>query len=137
MNAFNSSFFPKLNAAHTFTPSPDLDVLILPGRLGTRSANRNSTLEFIKSTYSKVQYLITICTGSTLVTRIWILSGLPEATNKASWHSVIGRGRNTTWEPEARWVVDGSIWSSSGISAGVDATLAFIAQFCGKEMHGY
>lgn len=34
---------------------------------------------------------------------------------------------------EARWVVDGNVWSSSGISAGVDATLAFIAEFYGER----
>ncbi|KAL4990774.1 class I glutamine amidotransferase-like protein [Aspergillus falconensis] len=133
MNAFNSSFYPTLNPTHTFDNSPDLDVLIVPGGLGTRNPNMNATLEFIRSTYPKLRYLITICTGSTLVARTGILDGRRATTNKASWYSVIGSGPNTTWVPEARWVVDGNIWSSSGISAGIDATLAFIAQFYGKE----
>lgn len=133
MNTFNSSFYPTVNPTHTFDDSPELDVLIVPGGLGTRSPNMNRTLEFISSTYPKVQYLITICTGSTLVAQTGILDGRRATTNKASWHSVIGKGPNTTWVPEARWVVDGNIWTSSGISAGIDATLAFVAQLYGKD----
>ncbi|KAL4998910.1 class I glutamine amidotransferase-like protein [Aspergillus recurvatus] len=133
MNAFNSSFFPTLNPTHVLADSPDLDVLIVPGGLGTRNPNMASTLEFIRSTYPKVQYLITICTGSTLVAKTGILDGRRATTNKASWYSVIGNGPKTTWVPEARWVVDGNIWTSSGISAGIDATLAFVAQFYGRE----
>ncbi|KAL4946545.1 hypothetical protein BDV06DRAFT_87184 [Aspergillus oleicola] len=133
MNAFNASFFPTVNPTHTFDDVPDLDVLIVPGGLGTRSPNMNATLDFITATYPNLQYLITVCTGSTLVAKTGILDGKNATTNKASWSSVITNGPEVNWIPEARWVVDGNIWSSSGISAGIDATLAFIAGFYGKE----
>ncbi|CBF80731.1 hypothetical protein AN8527.2 [Aspergillus nidulans FGSC A4] len=133
MNTFNSSFFPTVNPTHTFDDNPELDVLIVPGGLGTRNPNMDRTLQFISSTYPRVQYLITVCTGSALVAQTGILDGRRATTNKASWDSVIVNGPNTTWVPEARWVVDGNIWTSSGISAGIDATLAFVAELYGKE----
>ncbi|BCS28124.1 DJ-1/PfpI family protein [Aspergillus puulaauensis] len=135
MNPFNASFFPTINPTHTLESAPELDVLIVPGGLGTRAPDSTLAplLNYIKTTYPRLQYLITICTGSTLVARTGILDGKRATTNKASWASVIGNGPNTTWVREARWVVDGNVWSSSGISAGVDATLAFIAQFYGQR----
>lgn len=135
MNPFNASFFPTINPTHTLETAPDLDVLIVPGGLGTRAPDSvlGPLLDYIKTTYPKLQYLITICTGSTLVARTGVLDGKRATTNKASWDSVIGNGPNTTWVREARWVVDGNVWSSSGISAGIDATLAFIAEFYGKQ----
>ncbi|KAL4912926.1 class I glutamine amidotransferase-like protein [Aspergillus aurantiobrunneus] len=133
MNPFNSSFAPTINPTHTLDSAPDIDVLIVPGGLGTRSPNLSRTLEYIKSTYPNLQYLLTICTGSTLVAQTGILDGRRATTNKASWDSVIGNGPNVNWVPKARWVVDGNIWTSSGISAGMDATLAFIAEVYGHE----
>lgn len=41
------------------------------------------------------------------------------------------------WVAKARWVVDGNIWSSSGISAGVDLAFAWIAHVFGEEMAAF
>ena len=38
------------------------------------------------------------------------------------------------WVKTARWVVDGNCWTSSGVSAGIDATLAWISSVYGEEM---
>jgi transcriptional regulator GlxA family with amidase domain len=41
---------------------------------------------------------------------------------------------SVTWIPKARWVVDGPIWTSSGISAGMDLAFAWIAEVFGEEV---
>jgi transcriptional regulator GlxA family with amidase domain len=38
------------------------------------------------------------------------------------------------WEKKARWVVDGNVWTSSGISAGIDVTYAFVGKFYGEDV---
>lgn len=38
------------------------------------------------------------------------------------------------WVPKARWVVDGDIWTSSGISAGIDVTFAWVAEVYGEDV---
>ncbi|KAL2857280.1 DJ-1/PfpI family protein [Aspergillus pseudoustus] len=133
MNRFNSSFFPTVNPTHTLADAPDIDVLIVPGGIGTRSPYLNDTIDWIAETYPKVQYLLTVCTGSALVAKSGVLDGRRATTNKASWSSVITFGPNVEWVPKARWVVDGNIWSSSGISAGIDATMAFIEYLYGAD----
>jgi len=107
--------------------------LIVPGGLGTRSPSLNSTIDYITTTYPKLRYLITVCTGAGLAAKAGVLDGRRATTNKSAWASTVALGPKVKWVPQARWVVDGNIWSSSGISAGIDVTLAFIEKIYGKD----
>jgi transcriptional regulator GlxA family with amidase domain len=135
-NPFNSSFYPTVNATHTFATAPkDIDVLIVLGGVGTAYPGLEHTVKFIKKTYPNLQYLLTVCTGSALVSRAGVLEGRRATTNKASWTDVTGNqaAPGVEWVPKGRWVVEGNIWTSSGISAGIDMTLAFIGEVYGQE----
>lgn len=134
MNPMNSSFFLSVLPTHTVEDAPDLDVLIVPGGLGTRAPDLNSTIDFIRTAYPKLQYLITICTGAGLAARAGVLDGKRATTNKASWAGTTAHGPKVQWQGQARWTVDGNIWTSSGVSAGIDATLAFVGQVYGEDV---
>lgn len=58
------------------------------------------------------------------------------ADNRANvvYLQVSSQGPNVTWVRSARWVVDGNVWTSSGISAGIDMTFAFVEAQFGKEV---
>ncbi|KAF2108328.1 class I glutamine amidotransferase-like protein [Lophiotrema nucula] len=138
MNPYNSTAFPELPPTHTFETAPkEFDVLIIPGGAGMRSPYINSTLKYIKETTPNVKHVITICTGSGLAARAGILNGKKATTNKTSWPGIIPFGPNTTWIPHARWVEDDSgsppIWSSSGVTAGLDLIFHFVETFYGKD----
>ena len=126
MNPKNSSFAQSVVPTHNYGNAPPLDVLIVPGGLGSRAPDLNSTSEFIARVYPKLQYLITVCTGSAVVASTGILDGKLATTNKASWYATIAPYPKVKWVHHARWTIDGKIWTSSGISAGIDAILAFI-----------
>ncbi|KAH7390675.1 DJ-1/PfpI family protein [Pyrenochaeta sp. MPI-SDFR-AT-0127] len=132
MNPLNSSVYPLLPPTHTFETAPELDVLILPGGPGWRNPNLNRTLEYIRKTAPKVKHIITICTGSALAARAGILNGRKATANKSSWPTTVAANLNTTWIPSARWVEDYSasppIWSSSGVTAGIDLMLHWVEQ---------
>ncbi len=133
MNRLNSTVGQNILPSHTFDAPPDsLDVLIVPGGLGTRAPDLNNTIDFIRSTYPKLQYILSVCTGAELLAKAGIVDGKRATTNKAAWNSTIVSGPNTTWIPQARWVEDGNVWTSSGISAGMDLTLAFIERMYGR-----
>lgn len=130
--------WPTLPPTHTLDTVPDdLDVLIIPGGLGTRSPLINATIAYVTETYPKLDYLLTVCTGSALAARAGLLDGRRATTNKAQWNSSITFGPDTEWVPRARWVVDGNIWTASGISAGIDLTLAFIEEMYGEANATY
>ncbi|KAF6841589.1 DJ-1/PfpI family protein [Colletotrichum plurivorum] len=122
---------------HTYATAPkDIEVLMIPGGLWTRSPNLNATISYVRETYPKLRYLISICTGASIAARAGVLDGKRATTNKASWAATIASGPEVEWVPKARWVVDGNVWSSSGVSAGIDATLAFMGEVYGEEEAG-
>ncbi|KAI1639337.1 DJ-1/PfpI family protein [Biscogniauxia mediterranea] len=133
-NGFNSSFWPQIVPTHTFAEAPDdIEVLIVPGGPGVRAADVSPVTDFIRETYPKLKYLITVCTGAGLAAKAGVLDGRRATTNKASWATITAMGPNTTWVSPARWVVDGNIWTSSGVTAGLDLVFAWISEVWGPE----
>ncbi|PIL26370.1 hypothetical protein GSI_12126 [Ganoderma sinense ZZ0214-1] len=112
MNAYNSSTFQSVVPTHTLATVPaDLEVLLIPRGLGTRSPDLNATIDWVRATYPALHSLIT-----------------------ASWNKMIVYGTNVTWDKQARWVQDGNVWSSGGVSAGIDVTLGFLAHTWGEDV---
>jgi transcriptional regulator GlxA family with amidase domain len=112
---------------HTFENAPELDILLVPGGYGTRDETIfNEVTAFLKERYPGLKYLLSVCTGAAMVAAAGILDGRKATSNKFSW-SFATRHAAVHWVPKARWVVDGNIWSSSGVAAGMDMTYAFIA----------
>ncbi|KAI3616342.1 dj-1 family protein [Moniliophthora roreri] len=133
LNPLNSNFGESVVPTHDFDNAPPLDVLLIPGGYGVRADDTESLIDFIRRTYPSLKYVITVCTGSWLAARAGILDGKRATSNKASWAGTKVAGPNVKWVSHARWVVDGNIWTSSGVSAGIDVTLAFIEQFYGAK----
>ncbi|KAF2031086.1 ThiJ/PfpI [Setomelanomma holmii] len=137
MNPLNSSVYPLLPPTHTLATAPELDVLIIPGGPGWRDPALNATLDYIRATAPKVKHVITICTGAALAARAGIMDGRKATTNKSSWPNAVLAGPNTTWIPSARWVEDNSseppVWSSSGVTAGIDLMLHWVEEKYNKE----
>ncbi|KAH4001411.1 hypothetical protein HBI13_059480 [Parastagonospora nodorum] len=120
---------------HTFAQARELglDVLVLPGGLGTRTEeNVREVVEFVKSLGPEgVRWMLTVCTGSEVLARTGWLDGRRATTNKRAFNEVKAKHPAVQWVPKARWVVDGNIWTSSGISAGIDLAFAWIANVFG------
>ena len=134
LNKFNSNFSQSIIPTHDFSTVPPLDVLIIPGGFGVRYEDLQPTIDFVKKIYPSLKYIFTICTGSWIAARAGILQGKRATSNKAGWAETKKLGEDVHWVPHARWVVDGNIWTSSGVSAGIDAILAFIGEVYGKDV---
>jgi transcriptional regulator GlxA family with amidase domain len=61
------------------------------------------------------------------------LDGKRATSNKRAWNEVIALRDEPTWIRRARWVAEGNIWSSSGISAGMDMMFAYVEYVWGKD----
>jgi putative intracellular protease/amidase len=117
LNRMNSSFWYSINPTHTYAnPPTDIDVLLIPGGAGAQFLNVTTQVDFVRETYPKVKYLITICTGAGIAARAGVLDGKSATTNKKAWAQVTGVGEKVRWRSPARWVRDGNVWSSSGVS---------------------
>jgi transcriptional regulator GlxA family with amidase domain len=108
---------------------PKLDVLLVPGGQGTRKEVANGALlEWLRQRSAAAEVTTSVCTGAALLARAGLLDGRRATSNKASFGWVVEQGPKVTWVKEARWVTDGPFATSSGVSAGIDMTLAVIAQ---------
>ncbi|KAH8898527.1 class I glutamine amidotransferase-like protein [Thozetella sp. PMI_491] len=126
----------SLVPTHTYETAPeDLEVLLVPGGPGVRDLEGTQPIvDFIKARYPKLRFLLTVCTGSALAARAGVLDGKQATSNKISFEWVKSQGANVNWQPKARWVTDGNIWTSSGVSAGIDQIFAFVADQYGADV---
>ncbi|KAL3464716.1 class I glutamine amidotransferase-like protein [Aspergillus heterothallicus] len=132
-----ASIAQSILPTHTFSDPPPLDVLLVPGGLGTRLLDSDpitASIAFIRCTCPRLKYLLTVCTGSGLAARAGVLDGKRATTNKRAFEEIKSWRREVDWVSKARWVVDGNVWTSSGVSAGIDVTLAWIESVYGDEV---
>lgn len=131
-----------LQPTHTFESTPQLDVLIIPGGMGCFDPDPinvgkpdpvvvDTIVKFILAQYPKLQYLITVCTGAGIASQTGLLDGKKATTFKGAWKVIPLWRPQVEWISKARWVVDGNIWTSSGVCSGTDLMFAFV-----KNIHG-
>lgn len=113
------------------------NILLIPGGQGTRELIKNT--EFINSLTElaqKAKFVLTVCTGSAFLAQTGLLDGKKATSNKRAFDWVQSVNPKVEWIRQARWVVDGNIYSSSGVSAGMDMILGFIRDLYGiAEVH--
>lgn len=109
-------------------------VLLVPGGQGTRGLVKNKAfLQKLLAAASLSSYCLTVCTGSALLAATGLLDGVRATSNKKAFDWVVSVSQNVRWVQRARWVVDGKFYTSSGVSAGIDMSLGFVADMFGIE----
>ncbi|MCZ6874744.1 MAG: DJ-1/PfpI family protein [bacterium] len=126
---------PASVAEYSFADMPSYDILLIPGGFGTRAAVANAPyLDQLATASQNAATTATVCTGSALLARTGLLDHRPATSNKLAWDWVLQQGPQVQWVRQARWVDDGDIITSSGVSAGIDMALSLIARLLGREM---
>jgi transcriptional regulator GlxA family with amidase domain len=132
--AIASAQGPKAVAEFDFMDCPRLDLMLIPGGMGTRHEIANQAmLDFIKSRAEQAEVVATVCTGTAILARTGLLDGHRATTNKRAFKWVESQGPKVTWIREARWVEDGKFATSSGVSAGIDMALSLMARLYGVK----
>jgi transcriptional regulator GlxA family with amidase domain len=135
---------PEAIASHSFDNAPEVDVLVVPGGMGTRwiedptNPVQNVLETFLAERAKTTKYMLSVCTGAVLLARSGVLDGKRATTNKSAWKYVTDpkHGKDVTWVPTARWVQDGNTWTSSGVAAGMDMMYAFLSYLYGGTSEG-
>ena len=124
----------RVQAEHGLDDCPKLDMILVPGGMGTRAAVDDARLvDWLRRRSDDAEFVMTVCTGSALLAQTGLLDGKRATTNKAffvwpetTWPAV-------RWIRAARWVEDGKFWTSSGVAAGIDMALAVVARIAGPD----
>jgi len=134
-SALASAQGPKVVVDHLFDTAGQMDVLLVPGGIGTRAGVENERLlGFLRDQAPGLEILASICTGAGLLAKAGLLDGRRATSNKMVFSWPVSQGPKTTWVPEARWVEDGNVFTASGVAAGIDMALAVIARLVGVEV---
>lgn len=104
------------------------EIILVPGGLGTRKqVNNLKLLDKIKELSLASDYVLSVCTGSALLAKSGLLDGKKATSNKRAFSWASSQGTNVEWDKKARWKIDGKYYTSSGVSAGMDMALGFLA----------
>jgi transcriptional regulator GlxA family with amidase domain len=106
-------------------------ILFIPGGMGAKElVNDDSFVNTLRSLAGNAEFILTVCTGSILLSRTGILDGRRATSNKRlfAWTKTVP---GVNWVKKARWVKDGTIYTSSGVSAGTDMALGFVSDLLG------
>ncbi|MDO9324370.1 MAG: DJ-1/PfpI family protein [Methanoregula sp.] len=109
-------------------------ILLIPGGTGARDLlNNEAFIATLRSLAGKGEFILTVCTGSIILSRTGILDGRNATSNKRvfAWTKT---APGVNWIKKARWVKDGTIYTSSGVSAGTDMALGFVSDLLGRPV---
>lgn len=118
---------------YSFADCPEMDCLLVPGGKGSRTELRNPAfLQFLKRRGTSCDHVLSVCTGAFLLAAAGFLEG-KSATTYWSQLGLLRKFGNIN-VVEERYVRDGNIWTSAGVSAGMDLVLAFISEVLGEAV---
>lgn len=120
----------------SFEDAPALDVLLIPGGIGTRREMENEVmLDFLRGKAAEVEWLTSVCTGSAVLEKAGLTKGKRITTH---WiylatlrEAAEATGVGTTVLENVRYVRDGKLVTSAGVSAGIDMALWLVGQLFG------
>jgi transcriptional regulator GlxA family with amidase domain len=90
-------------------------------------------MSFLKERVPSANVTMSVCSGSWILAKAGLLDGHRATSNKAYFKMATEQSDQVEWISEARWVEDGPIFTSSGVSAGMDMSLAVVASLFGEK----
>ena len=112
---------PKTIAEVGFRECPPLDLILLPGGIGTiEQLNNAAMLEFLRDRFLSAEVIMSVCSGSAILAKAGLLDRRRATSNKQFFRLATGQSDKVQWIAEARWVEDGPFATSSGVSAGMN-----------------
>lgn len=110
------------------------EVLLVPGGMGVYAMLEDEAfIARIAELSDQARYVLSVCNGAFIYAKAGVLNGRSATTYKARMDRAEEMFPEVKWERSARWTVDGKYYVSSGVSAGTDMALGFIADVCGIE----
>ena len=111
------------------------DTLLIAGGDGTRPAAQNPDLiAWIRLTAARARRTASICSGAYILAEAGLLDGKRATTHWQRTADFSRRYPKVKLEPDRIFVRDGDVWSSAGITAGIDLSLALIGEDLGEEI---
>lgn len=124
----------RVIADHGFADAPKLDVLLVPGGMGTRREVGNPVmLDWIRRTAAGCTWVTSVCTGALLLAGAAVVHGRRYTTHWAFADQLDSLGEGKVIR-DARYIADGNLVTAAGVSAGIDMSIWLVGQMFGDEL---
>ncbi|MCG8685387.1 MAG: DJ-1/PfpI family protein, partial [Desulfobacterales bacterium] len=136
----NTSSGIKLFADMAFKDNelPELDTLLVSGGAGVPEASHHpAILDFIKKQFPKVRRIVSICTGTRILAEAGILNGRRATTHWSETQFLEDTYSDIDVAPDNIFVKDGQVYSSAGVTAGIDLALSLVQEDHGRDLALY
>ncbi|MEI9864290.1 MAG: DJ-1/PfpI family protein [Limisphaerales bacterium] len=123
-----------IQPAFDITNHPAIDVLIVPGGVVTAELERPAIIEWISRMATKSELTASVCTGAFLLAKAGLLHGKTITTHWEDIADFRTMFPGIIVRDDVRWIDDGKIITSAGISAGLDMSLHLVARLEDEEL---
>ena len=125
----------RLTPDVTITECPNLDLLIIPGGWGTRKESKNKILvNWISNQFTNDRLIASVCTGSSLLGKAGLLDGRDATTHWLAFDFLQESAPKVRILKNVRFTLIEPIFTSAGVSAGIDLALRIVSHFFGNEI---
>lgn len=115
--------------------APALDLLLVPGGLGTRTVQHDTELvAAVRDRGATAELVISVCTGALVLGRAGLLDGLEATTHHSAFDELRAAAPLARLRPEARYTDNGRVLTSAGIAAGIDLALHVVERLLGRDV---
>ncbi len=128
-----SQGFLQVTPTYSLEDCPEIDILVLPGGGTGNVVDDAEFMAQVKQKIQESQITLSVCTGAQVLGRHGYLDGQDVTT----WHGAIERMQQefpeARFHNDRRFIDNGKIVTSAGVSAGIDSSLHLVARLLGKE----
>ncbi|MHA7247323.1 DJ-1/PfpI family protein [Arthrobacter tecti] len=124
----------EVRAHHSYADAPPLDVLLYPGGAGTRPQLHDDVqLDWVRRQRAEVPLMTSVCTGSLVYAAAGLLQNRPATTHWASLDKLTELDPTIDVRTKERFIDDGDVITSAGVSAGIDMALHLVKRLAGLD----
>lgn len=122
-------------ADHAFAEAPFADIVVVPGGRGTRALVQDSAfVNRLRGYLAAADWQISVCTGAALLGRTGFLDGRHATTNRNAFAFFREAAPRAVLVEDRRYVRDGNVLTSAGVSAGIDMALWLVGHLFGEDV---
>lgn len=123
-----------VQADYTISNHPAIDLLIVPGGVVTAELATSTVSDWISNLSSRTKLIASVCTGAFLLAKAGLLDGKSATTHWEDIADMQTMFPSVTVVEGSRWIDEGAIVTSAGISAGIDMSLHLVERLVSREL---
>lgn len=125
----------SINPNYGFQDVPKIDILIISGGEGSKQAmDDQDIIDWIKKTHESTEFTLSICSGSRFLGKIGLLNGQPYCTHHMVYEHMEELVPTGLPQKDKRFTCFGKVYTSAGISAGIDLSFHIVGKIHGKDV---